>query len=108
ENLRCRGTCRGTPGFYHGRTGENPMSMRSAAATVVLALFVITNEAGSPAARPGGASAEASRKSAPVRVSATVNALRLQPWNQTVANIVTSEYEYHEPTNQSRNQQFGG
>ena len=28
------------------------------------------------------------------------------PWNAS-AKIVTSEYEYHEPTNQSRNQQFG-
>lgn len=31
---------------------------------------------------------------------------RSLPWNLD-ARIVTSEYEYHEPTNQARNQQFG-
>lgn len=30
-----------------------------------------------------------------------------QPWNST-PDIATSEYEYHEPTNQSKNQQYGG
>ncbi|WP_293854859.1 FG-GAP repeat protein [Steroidobacter sp.] len=32
--------------------------------------------------------------------------LRPQPW-ETSAQVLTSEYEYHEPTNQSRNQQYG-
>lgn len=30
-----------------------------------------------------------------------------QPWNPT-PDIITSDYEYHEPTNQSKNQQYGG
>ncbi|HEY0939676.1 MAG TPA: hypothetical protein VGE08_06230 [Steroidobacter sp.] len=81
------------------------MSMRSAAATVVLALFAVASEAGALAASPSGSPAEASRKNAPVPVS--TNALRFQPWDATFTNVVTSEYEYHEPTNQSRNQQFG-
>ena len=35
------------------------------------------------------------------------NAVPGQAWNPT-PDIMTSEYEYHEPTNQSRNQQYGG
>lgn len=34
------------------------------------------------------------------------NALRQLPWNRT-AKILTSDYEYHEPTNTSKNQQYG-
>ncbi|WP_198683609.1 FG-GAP repeat protein [Peristeroidobacter agariperforans] len=33
--------------------------------------------------------------------------LAAAPWNST-PDIITSEYEYHEPTNQSKNQQYGG
>src|SRR5690349_17443317 len=35
------------------------------------------------------------------------NAVPRQAWNPT-PEIITSEYEYHQPTNQSRNQQYGG
>jgi hypothetical protein len=34
------------------------------------------------------------------------SASRQQPWNRT-AKLLTSDYEYHEPTNQSKNQQYG-
>jgi hypothetical protein len=34
------------------------------------------------------------------------SALRQQAWNRT-GRLLTSEYEYHEPTNQSKNQQYG-
>ena len=95
----------GDSGVYPRTTDEmgTPMSIRSATAIVVLALFAVTSEAGSP----GGTPSHATRKAAPMRISATISALRFQPWNKTATNVVTSEYEKHEPTNQSRNQQFG-
>lgn len=42
----------------------------------------------------------------PVPPPALIDKLHLGPWD-TRAEILTSEYEYHEPTNQSRNQQYG-
>ncbi|MFC4312760.1 FG-GAP repeat protein [Steroidobacter flavus] len=61
----------------------------------VVALAIVTGAASaSPLSRPVPATNKAD------------NALRQQPWN-TAAKILTSEYEYHEPTNQSKNQQYG-
>lgn len=88
------------------------MSIRSVAAIAVLALFAVTSEAGHLVVAPAGSSARSPGKHRPVHAASTSNAStsnasRLQPWNVAGGNIVISEYEYHEPTNQPRNQQFG-
>jgi len=54
--------------------------------------------------------AAASPPSRPIphaKQSAQPHAMARPAWNPT-PGIMTSEYEYHEPTNQSKNQQYGG
>jgi hypothetical protein len=59
-----------------------------------VALAIVTGASAAPLGRLGPAANKAD------------NALRQQPWNRT-AKILTSDYEYHEPTNTSKNQQYG-
>ena len=64
-------------------------------------LVALTMLAGTAAASP------LSRPIPPASKLSKPNAAPRQAWNPT-PGIVTSEYEYHEPTNQSKNQQYGG
>jgi hypothetical protein len=63
--------------------------------TLIALMFAVANA--SPAAVHGQI-ASVSKATAPVPP--------VRQWDST-PSVVTSEYEYHEPTNQSRNQQFG-
>lgn len=67
--------------------------------TLIALMFAVANA--SPAVIHGQ-TASVNKTTAP----AIAPMWRLPQWDST-ASVVTSEYEYHEPTNQSRNQQYG-
>lgn len=69
--------------------------------SILLLMFAVVNASPSESRGP----VETSKKAVTPHARPTVNNA-LQPWNPR-AKVLTSEYEYHEPTNQSRNQQYG-
>lgn len=77
--------------------------MPSLLSSMLALMFAVANA--SPIVRHGPVETP-KQAIAPVVRAASNNAPQVQPWNRT-ARILSSEYEYHEPTNQSRNQQYG-